>query len=104
MTSVGGYDIFISKMTSISVNISENNFIKNATIYPNPTSDYLTIDLGSSYNEATAVIRNNLDQVIFNQSFRNSNLLKINIPGEAGVYFIELIISEKRAIFKVVKA
>jgi hypothetical protein len=73
------------------------------TVYPNPTNCELSIDLGSSYNNVSVIISNALGQVVQSQNFSNSNVLQLNIPGEAGVYFIEVNSGDKKARLKVMK-
>jgi hypothetical protein len=73
------------------------------TVYPNPTKGNLRIDLGKSYDFVTVIIRNQLGQDVLKKSFNNSNLLQLNIPGEAGTYIIEVYSGDKKAMLKVVK-
>jgi len=105
LTSIGNsWDIFISKLdSSASVGILEKSFANTLTVYPNPTKGALSIDLGTSYDEVTVIIRNQLGQDVLRKSFSVSNLLQVNIPGVAGMYFIEVSSGYKKAILKVVK-
>ena len=105
LTSIGNsWDIFISKLdSSASVGILEKSFANTLTVYPNPTKGALSIDLGTSYDEVTVIIRNQLGQDVLRKSFSVSNLLQVNIPGVAGMYFIEVSSGDKKAILKVVK-
>jgi hypothetical protein len=86
-----------------NVGVSGNNFGNALTVYPNPTNCELSIDLGSSYNNVSVIISNALGQVVQSQNFSNSNVLQLNIPGEAGVYFIEVNSGDKKARLKVMK-
>lgn len=86
-----------------NVGVWENNFSNNIMVYPNPTNGELSIDLGSNYNNVSVIVSNLLGQIIHNKNFSNSSLLQLNIPGEAGLYFIEVSSGDKKAILKVMK-
>jgi uncharacterized membrane protein YqhA len=103
LTSVGGSDIFISKLDASPVGILENSFGNTLMVYPNPTKGVMSIDLGTNYEEVTVIIRNTLGQTVLKKSFARSILLQLNISGKAGMYFIEVSSGDKRATLKVVK-
>jgi len=103
LTSAGLEDIFISKLDLTSVGILENSFGNTLAVYPNPTNGAMSIDLGSSYDDVTVIIRNQLGQDVLRKSYSGSTSLQLNIPGEAGIYFIEVSSSDNKAILKVVK-
>ena len=81
----------------------ENDFGNAIKIYPNPTKAELSIDLGVNYNDVNVIIRNPLGQDILKKKYSSSSLVHINIPGEAGPYFIEVKSGHKKAILKVMK-
>jgi hypothetical protein len=103
LTSAGDRDIFILKLRSTSVGVLENSLEYTLSVYPNPTKGAMNIDLGTSYDDVTLIIRNQLGQDVLKKSYSGANLLQINIPGEAGMYFIEVSSGDKNAILKVVK-
>jgi hypothetical protein len=86
-----------------TIGIFENNFGHALRVYPNPTKGAFSIDLGTSYEDVTVSIRNLLGQDVLKKSFGGSNVLQLNIPGKAGMYFIEVNSGNKKAIVKVVK-
>jgi hypothetical protein len=86
-----------------NVGILENSFGNTLTFYPNPTNGELSIELGASYNNVSIIVSNVLGQIVHNKNFSNSSLLQLNIPGETGVYFIEVSFGDKKAILKVMK-
>ncbi len=103
LTSAGSGDIFISKLDPGSVGILENSFGNTLTVYPNPTNGAISIDFSTSYDEVSVIIRNQLGQDVLKKSYSGSNLFQLNVPGEAGIYFIEVSSGENKAIFKVIK-
>ncbi len=72
-------------------------------IYPNPTNGELSIDLGLTQNEVSVIVRNELGQEIMTKSFNGTRLLQLNIPGESGIYFIEVMAAYKRTTMRVIK-
>jgi hypothetical protein len=103
LTSAGSTDLFILKLGASSVNILENSFENTLIVYPNPTTGVTNIELGSNYANVTVNIRNLIGQDVFKESYRNSTILKINIPEKSGLYFIEVSYDEKKSILKVLK-
>jgi hypothetical protein len=103
LTSQGGIDIFVSKLGASGVGILENHFGNTLKVYPNPTNGEFNIDLGKNYEGVTIIIKNLLGQAILKKSFTGSNVLQLIIPGEAGMYFIEVNSGDKKAIVKVIK-
>ncbi|MEY2924718.1 MAG: hypothetical protein RLZZ337_1266 [Bacteroidota bacterium] len=63
----------------------------------------INIDLGISYSSVGLIVRNQLSQEVLKTSFSDSNLLQFNIPGEAGVYYIEVMSDQRKAVVRVVK-
>lgn len=103
LISAGNWDIFISKLGAVSVGILENNFENILNAYPNPTIGAINIELGGIYDDVTVSIRNVIGQAVFQQSYRNSKVIQLNITGRAGMYFIEVNAHDKVAILRVIK-
>jgi len=81
----------------------KSDFGSAITVYPNPTNGEISIHLGANYNDLNVIIRNLLGQDILKKTYSGSNILQLNIPGEAGVYFIEVRAGDKNAMLKVMK-
>lgn len=86
-----------------NVGILENDFGNSFTAFPNPVNGNISINLGINYTDVTVMITNQLGQNMVKKSFRHSNLLQLDLPGEAGVYFIEVRADGKNARLKVLK-
>jgi hypothetical protein len=86
-----------------NVGILLNDFGNTLMIYPNPSDGNITLDLGAVYGEIIINVKNKLGQEVSRQTFSISQKLQLTIPGEAGVYFIEVNTKSKKAILKVLK-
>jgi ligand-binding sensor domain-containing protein len=107
-TVLGGDGIFIrptQEMINIKVGINENtNFQSAISIFPNPTTGKLNIDLGRNYPEVSIAVRNIIGQVLFIENFKNRNTVNFEISGSAGIYFVEVKTKEGESVnIKVIK-
>jgi hypothetical protein len=103
LTGLGNEDIFILKLGTASVGILDNSFGNTLKVYPNPSNSTVSIDLGTSYDDVFVTIRNQLGQNVLKKPYSGINVLQLNLPEAAGLYFLEISSGNKRAIVKVVK-
>ena len=94
--------------TSLCINLSnvrilENTFGTSVKLFPNPTNNEVSIELGKHYNEVSVIVRNALGQEVMKESFYNTNAFKLNIPGETGLYILELHATGHKALLRVLK-
>jgi hypothetical protein len=76
-------------LVNISLGVEENSLI-NVSLYPNPTTGRLILDLGNTQSEVNVSISNSLGQVITNERFVNTNAIDLTIDGSLGMYFVTL--------------
>ncbi len=93
----------VYSLAADNTTVFENDFEKIIVIYPNPTSDNLSIDLGACYDKTSVMVTNAIGQEIIKKYFNDSQILQLNIPGQACMYFIEVQSGDKKAIVKVIK-
>jgi len=86
-----------------SVGMSENNFENNITVYPNPTTDNLTIDLGTTYSDVNINITDITGKSIYSNSLHQTRLIEVDLQVGAGVYILKLYSEEHTASFKIFK-
>ena len=86
-----------------NANILENTFGYQLKVYPNPTKDDATIELGNHYNEVLVIIRNTLGQEVMRTSVNKTNAFNLNIPGVPGLYILELHTTDHKALLRVLK-
>lgn len=94
--------------TSLCINLSnvqilENTFGTSVKLFPNPTNNEVNIELGKHYNEVSVIVRNALGQEVMKESLNNTNAFKLNIPGETGLYILELHATGHKALLRVLK-
>ena len=111
-TSNGNYAVEVTQNgcidTSECINVSnaqilENTFGNQLKVFPNPTKDEVNIDLGMQYDEVSVILRNAMGQEVMRKSFNKTNAFKLNIPGESGLYILELQAPKHKALMRVLK-
>ncbi len=81
----------------------KNSFGSAFRAFPNPTAGELNIDLGTAHPAVEVIARNALGQVVMHQSFSDIKTLQLSIPGEAGLYMVEINSNDKKALLTVMK-
>lgn len=79
--------------------------LKDISIYPNPTSNIVNINLNKTYKATTIKVSNILGQVILLKKYKNAQNIAVNIEGASGVYFVEIDSNteEVHQVYKIVK-
>ena len=73
------------------------------TIYPNPTSGLLTIELGD-VSDATISVRNIHSQLVLRRSIQDKRNTQIELFGNTGLYTVEVMTAKGESeVFKVLK-
>lgn len=86
-SSIGNDDFFVMKFNPGSVGMQDLKINSDIFIYPNPVSDYLTIQSKSIYKNCKLEITNTIGEKIISQEI-NSVKTNINIQAlPSGVYF-----------------
>jgi hypothetical protein len=78
---------------TIFVGINEY-YLSGISLYPNPTSGKISINLGRIKQEFKATVTNNLGQVIFAQQFESTDIINLEIDAPAGIYFLQIETTE----------
>tara|TARA_R110002072_G_scaffold300932_1_gene479242 strand:+ start:37130 stop:40639 length:3510 start_codon:yes stop_codon:yes gene_type:complete len=73
-----------------TVGIAENTFGTDINVYPNPTSQELTIDLGAEYSNIIVRITNALGQIIDVKNISQANNINLTLDGAPGTYILEI--------------
>jgi hypothetical protein len=73
-----------------TVNTVEINPSFSFIAYPNPARDYITIQLDKNYQQVKLQISNLIGEVVFEKNFNSTELIKIPLQLEEGVYFVRV--------------
>jgi hypothetical protein len=85
------------------VNISENPSGINISLYPNPTSGLVYIDLGAEVHEIKVIIHDASGRVVKDLLYEDKQLLNIIIDEPAGIYFMTVFSENKKAMIRLIK-
>jgi hypothetical protein len=89
-------------LSSVGIESIELNAL--ASVHPNPTSGNVTIAFAEQHKNLEINIRNALGQLVSTHQFKKTNNVAVELPGERGVYFIEIANKEgKRTTLRALK-
>jgi hypothetical protein len=93
-----GDTIFYTQRTVLITSITENHLGVEVQAFPNPTSEYVNLNLGNLKDYEIGVF--NTQGMLIEK--RANNLNPIYLPNN-GIYFIQIMSNGKRALVKVIK-
>ncbi|MBD3636997.1 MAG: T9SS type A sorting domain-containing protein [Crocinitomicaceae bacterium] len=111
-TANGNYavEVTVNGCTSTSdcyvvagVGLEDINPLNGVQVYPNPTYGLITIQTANNDQNLTVIVRSASGEVIHYLQPSNKELITFELEGESGIYFIELISDNERAVHKVIK-
>jgi hypothetical protein len=85
---------------STSINDYDLDFV---SLYPNPTNQYFSIDLGESYPTTSIIITDLLGKTIQTNEFTNNQILNLKIEEPAGIYLLMIESGDKKAVIRLIK-
>jgi PKD domain/Secretion system C-terminal sorting domain len=77
--------------------------VTDISIYPNPTTRHITIDLGTTQTNVTATLTNSLGQVVISKNYNSTNSINLNIDAPKGIYFLRLETDKAVITRKIIK-
>ncbi len=90
--------------TISNAGIIEPNFLSYLKVYPNPTTNKFSIDLGSNYEEIVVSINDVIGNKMKKLHFKNMQLFNIDMNDQlAGVYFVTIKTKTEQTTIKLVK-
>jgi hypothetical protein len=95
-----GFTINVTTLFPVSV---DEVILSNLSIYPNPTTGFLNIDLGEVNESIKATLTNNLGQVILSENYISTNFINLDINAPSGIYFLQLESYGKVITKKIIK-
>lgn len=73
-------------------------------LFPNPTTNDVTIDLGNDYVDASVEVSNALGQVIYQEDYISTNTINLSLEGASGMYLVKVKTAASESIVKVIKS
>lgn len=77
--------------------------IKKIKFYPNPTTSIVNLELFENAQDIQIKVRDILGKLTKQQHFKNKKKISFEIEGSEGIYFVEIILADKKEVIKVVK-
>jgi len=74
----------------VTSGLPENTFGSEFTVFPNPTSDQLTVDLGATLSNVIIKVSNLKGQLISTTLYEKAELITFDIEGAPGVYMVDI--------------
>jgi hypothetical protein len=87
----------------LSTAVTETTLDGLPQLYPNPTDGRVQVRVGHQYGSISAVIMDLGGRIVGEHQATNTEFLDLVIPGEAGLYLIELRSADTRMVLKVSK-
>ncbi|NQY74108.1 MAG: T9SS type A sorting domain-containing protein, partial [Candidatus Margulisbacteria bacterium] len=103
LSSNGGADFFVQKMSQLTTGIVENSYEHKLVVYPNPSSGIFSIDLGAVHESSIFTITDISGKLIETITITQSQVLNLSIKEPAGIYFVSIQTGNKKATIKLIK-
>lgn len=87
----------------VSVKETESSFKPDVSIYPNPTSNRIVVDLNKKYDQVKVEVVDVLGKSIHKESVVNNQYIALDITGQKGIYFVRIEIEGELFSYKVMK-
>ncbi|MBK9636401.1 MAG: T9SS type A sorting domain-containing protein [Bacteroidetes bacterium] len=86
-----------------NVGVLENSIGDGLLVYPNPSNGIFSIDLGSVYENAQISITDILGKLIDTKNYSQSQILKLTLREQAGIYILSIKADDKMAVIRLIK-
>jgi uncharacterized delta-60 repeat protein len=84
--------------------IKENQEKELISLYPNPTTSAVNIELAKIHDEIKVVIMNSMGQLIDEKEYQKVSNINLTINGNTGIYFVKVLTEENQLVtFPVLK-
>ncbi len=89
--SIPNQPILAGETGSVTTGISENSFASSINLFPNPTKNHLTIDLGSNNKKIEVTIADITGKVIYTTVTTDTNMVEVNTNDfSEGIYVVQI--------------
>jgi len=97
---IGCDSIVIIDLVFKCLNYLSNTQLLPVTIYPNPTTGNININLGVVYNEVTIELLDLNSQKISTKKYKNIKQFDYQLNVTSGIYFLKVESNEKKTVIK----
>jgi hypothetical protein len=111
-TASGNYAVELTENgcvdTSSCVNVTissvlDNPFSNSINLFPNPTTGQVNVVFEQELSDLQLRAFNALGQEVYRQDYARAKQLDFNLDVPSGIYLIELVSEEQKAVFRLVK-
>lgn len=105
ISGINRFSTVVSKLylNEVALSFGAEPLVESFSYSPNPTQGTVTLSFAQSISRMQIRVRNMVGQLISETVVDNLQSIEIAIPGPSGIYFVELISSDKRSIVKLKK-
>ena len=101
---IGMSDYWVLKLEPESLSINENNSLSSVQIYPNPTTNSITVNFGTFQETVSVSIINVIGQLISRKTLSQISEQQLQINEPNGIYFLEIENeNQQKKVFKIIK-
>ena len=103
-TAEGSFVLTLIDCDTISTSIRSNELMKSIQLFPNPSKDFVQINLSKTFEQLNLQVLSLEGRVIIQEEYQQENKVILAIDHlPSGVYFLELRSQGQQAVFKLVK-
>jgi len=103
ITSIGSHDIFVQNLSQETAGIFEfGNGIQVLT-YPNPSKDLVHVLFRQPIKNVNLTLTDVQGKLIYTKHLNAATSTQINIPGPAGIYFLNIKTPNAQSVVKLIK-
>lgn len=99
----GVTDVFVHKMSDITVGMGEGEDAVKASVYPNPTTETVQLTLDKELSDVELVLCDIQGRVIFKQKYTALSNTEIRLPNAKGIYILTIQTQESLSNLRLVK-
>lgn len=96
-------DVFVQKSSQPALSVLENNFGFDIGIFPNPMSDFVTLEFENSVESCKVKIITLTGEEVFSGDYYQSKSISMNLDLPTGFYLLILESDNKKAALKLIK-
>ncbi len=86
-----------------TVGILKNTFDFDITVFPNPTDGLVKINLGETLNDFTVILTDMSGKIISQLTYQNTDMFQMNLNAQSGIFLLNIISGNKKAIVRLIK-